>query len=232
MQPKYSTKRARVHFEEYGSGKLADVLRVESFTINIEESTIDLESTNEVRGILKRETTGTKATGSITLSSGHYENALMILRAKASTQAAVTDGAFAFPALQAGESFKLPHGKITAISVPGLTEGVDYQVFKASGIVQALRDVTAAVPGGSYSAGLGRFAGIAAGENKVYTVHVTDEKNGEYSQWFKCEIGLPKSIEYVKPDQFGNYPLDLVFYLDESKPLNGDHGQYGYVLMD
>lgn len=232
MVPKYSTKRARVHFEEYGSGILTDVFRVESFDINIEEGTIDLESTNEVRGVLKRETISTKATGSMSLSSTHFENMVMALRAKVAAQAAVANGTFTFPVLKKGQSFRLPHGKITAIAVDGLTEGVDFQCFNTSGIVTAQRDVIAPVEGGTYSAGTARTAGFAAGANKVYSIHVTDELNGEYSQWFKCEVSLPKNMSYVKPNEFGALPLELTFYLDETRPLNGDYGQYGYLLED
>lgn len=232
MVPKYSTKRARVHFEEYGSGILTDVFRVESFTINIEEGTVELESTNEVRGILKREIISTKATGTITLSSTHFENMVMALRGKVSAQAAAANGTFTFPALKKGQSFRLPHGKITAIAVDGMSEGVDFQCFNTSGIVTALRDVTAPLEGGTYSAGTARVAGFAAGANKVFTIHVTDELNGEYSQWFRCEISLPKSVEYVKPNEFGALPLELTFYLDETRSLNGDYGQYGYLLED
>lgn len=52
-------------------------------------------------------------------------------------------------------------------------------MLHTSGIVTALRDVTAPVTGRTYSAGTARTAGFAASTNKVYTVHVTDELNGE-----------------------------------------------------
>lgn len=228
MSEKITTKRARVFLEAYGTGVLRDINTVDAATYAFSETTIEKESTNEVRGITASETIKTDGTLKLTLGSTEWANFVAVTRSKESTQGAVSDGAFTFPAMEKGQSFKLPHSNITAIAAPGLTEGADYQVFKASGIVVAMADVTAAVAGGTYSAGLAKRAGITAGSTAHYTVHITDELNGEYTQLYKFKPNLPANVDLIKPNEFGTYEIEGKLLLDTTKPVSGDLGQFGY----
>lgn len=226
--PKYAVKRARVHLEKYGTGVLEDAFNVESASASFDEQFIEKQSTSEIRGVLAKELVSTAGTFTITLGSTDFDTFVRATRSKESAQAAVADGAFTFPALTAGQSFKLPHTKITAIAVPGKVENVDYVVYKASGIVKALVDFVEAVPGGSYSAGVARLAGITAAGTVEYTVHITDELEGEYTQFFKFSPNLPTNLQYVSANEFGQYEITGTLMLDESRPATGDLGQFGF----
>lgn len=228
--PKYETKRARVFLERYGTGILRDVFNVDSFTVGAEENILKKKSTSEVIGDIAVKTLDQTWSGNITFGSTDFDLFCELFRAKQSVQASTTAEAFTFPALKAGEGFKLSHGLISAITVPGLVENVDYVVYKQSGIVIAKRDVTAPVTGGEYSAGVGRIAGIGAAEQPYYTFHVADELGGEYTRWFKVQMQLPKDVQHISPNEFGVYTVPLTFVLDESMPPAGDFGQYGTRL--
>lgn len=164
------------------------------------------------------------------MGSTEWANFVLVTRAKESVQAAAANATFTFPAGNVGHSFKLPHGNITAITVPDLTENVDYQVFKSSGIVTLLKEVTAAKEGGQYSSGLAKRGAIAAAAEEYYTLHVTDELNGEYTCWHKAQFKLPQNLQAISPDQFGNYEVSITLLTDETKATNSDFGQIGYKL--
>jgi hypothetical protein len=227
MAEKITTKRARVFLELFASAKLRDVGTVDAASYSFEEQTIEKESTNEVRGIIKSETIKTDGTLTLTMGSTEWDNFVTLTRSKESVQAAVASGTFTFPVGEAGKSFKLPSANVLSITATGLVEGVDYQLFKASGIVGYLRDVTAAVADCTYSAGVAKRAGITAAGERMYTVHVTDELNGEYTCLFKWKPNLPTSVELVKPNEFGTYEVSGKLMLDTTKPVNGDLGQFG-----
>ena len=82
------------------------------------------------------------SSGTLTLTMGstEWENFCIAVRARVSTQAAVTAGAFTYPILAAGEMFKLPHVNITAATIAGKVEGVDFKIMKNSGFITALTD--------------------------------------------------------------------------------------------
>lgn len=230
MAEKISTKRARLFLELYASGILRDVGTVDAASYSFEEQTIEKESTNEVRGIIKSETIKTDGTFTATMGSTEWDNFVALTRSKESVQAALASGSFTFPVGEKGKAFKLPSANVLSITATGLVEGVDYQLFKASGIVGLLRDVTAPIEDCTYSAGVAKRAGITAGVERIYTLHVTDELNGEYTQLFKWKPNLPSNVELVKPNEFGVYEVTGKLLLDTSKPVNGDLGQFGVKL--
>jgi hypothetical protein len=229
-QPKYAVQRARVHLEEYNTGVLDDLFNVDAMSVSASEEVIKKQSTTEVIGDIAIKRISNSWEGTMTLGSTDMDNFIRNTRSKESTQAAVAEGTFVFPAGAQGKSFKLPHGKVTAVAVPGLTVNVDYTVLKASGIVTRLRDFEADVPGGTYAAGTARIAGIGAGEDKYYALHVTDELNGEYTQWFKVQLKLPSSLQYIKPSEFGTFEVAFTLLQDQTRPVSGDYGQYGIRL--
>lgn len=227
MAEKITTKRARVFLELFGSGKLRDVGTVDAATYSFEEQTIEKESTNENRGIIASETIKTDGSLSLTMANTEWDNFVDTTRSKVSVQAATTSGTFTFPAGEKGKSFELPSRNIISIEAAGLTEGVDYQLFKSAGIGTYLRDVIAAVETATYSAGVAKRAGITAAGERYYTVHVADELNGEYTKLFKWKPNLPSNVELIKPNEFGVYEVTGKLMLDTTKPVNGDMGQFG-----
>lgn len=226
--PRYSTKRARIHLEVYGSGILEDAFNIESANVSFAEEDLKKFSTTEVRGVIAREILSTEGTMSMLMGSNDLDTFIRVTRSKESTIAGVTDAAFVFPALQAGQAFKLPHSKVTTVVVPGKVENVDYVVFRSSGVVKAMVDFVEAIPACTYSASSARAAGITAAGTVTYTVHVTDEKDGEYTCFFKFQPNLPSDISLVSPNEWGQYPIEGTLLLDESRPANGDLGQFGY----
>lgn len=227
MAEKITTKRARMFLELYASGILRDVGTVDAASYSFEEQTIEKESTNEVRGIIKSETIKTDGTFTATLGSTEWDNFVALTRSKESVVAAVPAGTFTFPVGEKGKSFKLPAVNVLSITVAGMVEGVDYQLFKASGIVGLLRDVTAPIEDCGYVSGVAKRAGITAAGERLYSVYVTDELNGESTHLFKWKPNLPSNIELVKPNEFGVYEVTGKLLLDTSKPVNGDLGQFG-----
>lgn len=227
MAEKITIKRARIFLELFGSGKLRDVGVVDAAGYSFEEQTVEKKSTNEVRGTLKSDTIDTDGTFTMTMGSTEWDNYVALTRSKESVQAATPSGTFTFPVGEKGKSFKLPSANVLSITAAGLVEGVDYQLFKASGIVGYLRDVTEAVADCTYSSGVAKRAGITAAGDRYYTIHVTDELNGEYTCLFKWKPNLPQNIELIKPNEYGVYEVTGKLMLDTSKPVNGDLGQFG-----
>lgn len=228
--PKYTTARARIHLEVYGSGVLEDAFNIEAASADWKDNTIEKQSTNEVVGVIARKIISTDGTLSITLGSADLDTLIRVTRSRESAQAAVTDGTFTFPAIEAGQSFKLPHGKITAITVPDKVLNVDYVIYKSSGIVKALVDFVAPVTGGTYAAGAARIAGFAAGDPVVYTVHITDEADGRYTQWFRWQPDLPSDMSFVSIDAWKQQAVTGPIFVDESRPADGPLGALGFIL--
>lgn len=224
--PKYATKRARIHLEEYGTGVLSDLFNVDSLQVSANETTIKKKSTNENAGTLAEETTDTELMGDMVLGSTDFDNFVRTLRAIESAQAAVANGTFTLAIGAKGSSMKLPHANISALSLTGLVRGVDYDYYKSSGIVIRLKDMTATAAG-TYSAGTARVAGIGAADAKYYTIHITDERGSEYTQFFKARIKLPTAVQFISADAFATFPCAFTLFQDESRPARGDLGQYG-----
>lgn len=230
MTAKYEISRARMHVRKVGTSALRDVNVIDSASYSFDEQTIEKQSTNEVKGVVASKTISTTGTLTVVFGSTEYENFVMAVRAKTSTQAANGTGTFTFPVAQAGECFKLPDGNILTTTVAGKVEGVDYQVFKASGIVSVLTDNAAAIEGCGYTSGVAKRAAIGAGADAEYEVFFTDELNGEMTQFYKWKPNLPQNIQLVNISEFSTYEVSGQILLDESKPASGDMGQFGQKL--
>ncbi|GJI97038.1 hypothetical protein RugamoR57_37560 [Duganella caerulea] len=226
--PVISVKRARIHLELYGSGVLRDINVVDEAAYSFSEDTIKKKSTNEVVGTIASQTISTDGTLTLKLGDTSYDNFVLAVRASTATQAPVTDGTFTYPELEAGQSFKLPHSNITAMTVTGKVQGVDYKFYRASGIVVALTDNITAIPACSYSSGTTKRAGITAGGDQYFTVHVTDVLNGEYTCLYRARALLPDNISLISPDQFGVYDVKFELLLDDTKPADAEMGQFGF----
>ncbi len=224
--PKYNVKRARIHVEAYGSGVLRDLGNVESASASFEEQTLEKESTNEVRGVIASIILSTKGTFTMTLGNIAFENFVLATRSKTSTQSAGT-ASFELPAMQKGAAVKLPKTNIISATFGSLVEGTDYQVFKSSGVVVALKDITTATTG-TFDYGVAKVAGITAGAEQEYTLHITDELNSEYTQFFRFKPALAQNLQSIAPNEFGAYEVTGQLMLDETKPVSGDLGQFGY----
>lgn len=224
---KYETRRARVFIEKYGTGALLDAGNVDSFTVSANEETIEKKSSSEVIGTIASKTLSTDWEGNAVFGSTDFDTFLRVVRGVESAIAAVTDGTATFPAGEAGTSFQLPHSGIITASWTGLTEGTDYILYKASGIVTRLTDVIAPVEDGTYTSRAGRGMGIGNGPDQEYTIHVANELLGEYTQWFRAKFKLPTNIQAINPNEFATYEVAIKFLQDESKPANGPFGQIG-----
>ena len=228
MADKYNIQRSRLHIAKVGTATLRDVGNIESASYSFDEQKITKQSTNEVVGEIASKVISTSGTLTVTFGSLSFENFVLALRARTSAQAAVTDGAFTFPVLAAGESFQLPHGNVSAVTIPGKVEGVDFKVLKTSGIVSALVDNASAIAGCSYASGVMNAAGIAAAAAVEYSVIFTDELNGEETRFYKWQPNLPQNINLVNINEFGTLEVTGSLLLDTSRPADGALGQYGY----
>lgn len=225
--PVYTTKRARFWVEPYGTGELRDIRIVDEAKYSFNEETIKKKSTNEVIGTVAVATISTEGTAAITMGSTEYDNFVLATRSRASTQAAVSAGTFAYPALEAGQAFKLPHENITSMSVTGKVEGVDYKLYRSSGICTLLNDNTTEIDGGTYSSGQTLQAGIAAADAQYFTLHIADELNKEYTKLYRARPLLPEDVSLITPDEFGTLTVNFELLLDDSKPSDGALGQFG-----
>lgn len=224
---KISTKRARIWLELYGTGILTDIGVVDEAAYSFAEETIKKKSTNEVKGTIASETIDTTGELSLTMGDTGYENYVIAVRASVGTGAAVTAGTFEFPALEKGQSFRLPNRNVTTLTVPGKTAGVDYQLYRSSGVVTLLADNTAAISDCTYSSGQTKKAGITAGGDMYFTVHIGDELNKEYTVLYRARALLPESVALISVDQFGTLPIKFELLLDDSKPSDDVMGQFG-----
>lgn len=224
---RYQTKRARVHLRKEGTATFRDIDIVDAATFSFQDQTITKQSTNEVIGEVARKTVSVAGTLSIDMGSTEWANFLVATHSRESTQAAVVASTFALPSLKAGQQFKLPSVNITDIAITGLVEGVDFVVYKTSGLVKALVDIVDAISGCSYSAGLAKRGAFTAGGRVNYEAIVDDILNGEVHQFYKWNPDLPQNIALVKPNEFGMYQVTGALLLDQTKPADGEYGQFG-----
>lgn len=224
--PKYEVKRARVHLRKAGTQTFRDINTVDAATYSFSEDKITKQSTNEVVGDVAKKTIKTSGTLSLTMGSTEWANFVVAVRARESAQGAVAAAQFVLPALKAGEQFKLPHTNISAVAIPGKSEGVHFTLYK-SGLIKALVDMPAETPDCSYSAGLAKRAAIAAGGETEYEVLVDDILNTELHTFYKWTPDLPQNIALIKPTEFGTYEVSGSLLLDETKPADGELGQFG-----
>ena len=216
-----------MHVRKLGTTLFRDANIIDSASYSFDESKITKQSTNEVVGDVASKTISTSGTLSVTFGSTEFENFMLAVRAKASTQGAVADGSFVYPILAVGQSVKLPHVNITAVSITGKTEGVDFQVLGTSGLIVALTDNATEVAGCTYAAGVAKRGAIAAGAEAEYEVIFTDVLNGETTQFYKWQPSLPQNVALISPNEFGVYEVSGALLLDTSKPADGDLGQFG-----
>lgn len=227
MTAKYDVKRSRLHIRKAGTSTFRDVNIVDAASYSFEEQKITKQSTNEVIGDVASKTISTTGTLTVTFGSTEFENFVLAVRAKVSAQGATNAGSFVFPVLAAGQAIKLPHVNVSAVSIPGKTEGVDYQVLGTSGLVIALVDNTTEVADCSYAAGVAKRAAIASGSDGEYECIFTDVLNGETTTFYRWQPNLPQNIALISPNEFGVYEVAGTILLDTSKPSNGDLGQFG-----
>lgn len=226
--PKYNVRRARIFLQERGSFAMRYLNNVEAASASFEEQTLEKESTTEQRGVIASVILSTRGTFTMTLGDIAFENYKLAVRGKQSVQSAGGSVAFTIPMLQEGEAVALGHRNIISTNFAPLIEGVDYVVFQASGILRALRDITTSNTG-SYDHGVAKLAGIAAGEEKEYIVHIDDALNGQYTQFFRFKPNLAQNLNSISPNEFGAYEVTGQLLLDESKPVSGDLGQFGFM---
>lgn len=224
---KYNTKRSRVHLRKATSNVFRDANIIDTASYSFEENRITKQSTNEVIGDVASKVISTSGTLTMVFGSTEWENFTLATRATESTQGAVTDGAFTYPVLAKGQATKLPHVNVNAVAIPGKTEGVDYQVFSASGLIVALTDNIAEVAGCSYAAGLAKRGAIASASDGEYEVIFTDVLNGEVTQFYRWVPNLPQNIALISPNEYGVYEVTGALLLDTSKPSDGVLGQFG-----
>lgn len=227
MSAKYDVKRSRMHVRKVGTSVLRDVNTVDSATYSFEENKITKQSTNEVIGDVASKTISTTGTLTAVFGSTEWENFVLTVRAKVSTQGATANGAFIYPVLAVGQAIKLGHVNVSAVAIPGKTEGVDYQVLGTSGLVVALQDNAAEVEGCTYAAGVAKRGAIAAGSDGEYEVIFTDVLNGEVTQFYRWQPNLPQNIALISPNEWGVYEVSGTLLLDTSKPADGELGQFG-----
>ncbi len=227
MSAKYDVKRSRLHVRKAGTSLFRDVNVVDAASYSFEENKITKQSTNEVIGDVASKTISTSGTLTVTFGSTEFENFVLAVRARVSTQGAVADGAFTYPVLAAGQSVKLPHVNVSAVAIAGKTEGVDYQVLGTSGLIVALTDNAAEIAGCSYAAGLAKRGAIASGSDGEYECIFTDVLNGEVTQFYRWQPNLPQNVALISPNEFGVYEVSGTILLDTSKPSDGDLGQFG-----
>lgn len=224
---KYEVKRARVYLRKSTSNVFRDINTVDAASYAFQEDKITKQSTNEVIGDVAKKVIKTSGTLTLTMGSTEWENFCIAVRARVSTQAAVTAGAFTYPVLAAGEMFKLPHVNITAATIAGKVEGVDFKIMKNSGFITALTDNLAIIEGGTYAAGLARRGAIAAGTADEYEVIVDDILNSESNGFYRWSPNLPSNVALISANEFGVYEVTGDLLLDESKASDGEYGQFG-----
>lgn len=226
MSAKYQVKRARISLRNLVSSLFRDINVVDAASYSFQEDTITKQSTNEVIGDVAKKVIKSSGTLTLTMGSTEWANFLVAVRAKASTQGAVTAGAFTLPIMAIGEQFKLPSVNVTDVAIGTKVEGVDYTVLRNAGLIVALKDFATATASCTYSAGLAKRGAIAAGAAAEYEVLVDDQLNGEVTQFYKWSPNLPTNIALISANEFGVFEVSGDLLLDTTKPSGGDLGQF------
>lgn len=181
--------------------------------LSLSEEVLTIVSKGNKSGTIAREVVGSTVAFSLELDSQSLANTALGLKGDVKTIAAKTDNAFDLPALKAGEVFKLPHAKVSNVSIGALAEGVDYAVTAYAGIIKALKDI-AATPGGTYANAEYVAIGVFTAPDQEFSYLLHSDRSKRVYEMLRLKF-TPGQHDLVS-DQFGRITLEGELLIDES----------------
>lgn len=188
-------------------------------------TTEKVPSTGNKRGTIYTYETDRSLTLSITAKSRHlYMLEKYLLGTSVSRPAGA--GTFDLPALKSGQLIDLPAKNITSFSATGLVNGVDYELFANSGVVQALKDCIA-VTGCPFEHGEYDEVGVFNAEAQHFEIMFFSEDTGQSYKLFDGLLVPSGDFNLVQESGIGE--AQVVFELAEDRNALVDAllGKYG-----
>lgn len=190
-------------------------------------STIVLKSTGNVKGDLAEEETDKSAELSLTLNSMAADNLAIVLYGLTIDQAAsATPVAFTLPAMSEGEIYKLSKVNVSAVTITGAVEGIDYTVLPLSGIIVALKSIVAG-KAGTFTNGAAKATGMFKHTGKEYEVHYASENSGKYIVFARWKPNPATDFNLIS-SEFAKFTIAGKLLVDASI-ASSDLGGYAAV---
>lgn len=227
MTPKFAQLRGDFALRNKTTGEVVFTPVFDATTASLTPTvnTEKVPSTGNKRGTIFAYETDRSLTLSITAKSRHRYMLEKYVLGTTVTRPAGT-GTFDLPALKEGQLIDLPAKNITSFTAAGLVEGVDYERFAKSGVIQALKD-TVAVAGCPFEHGEYDEVGVFNAEAQKFEILFFSEATG---QSYKLFDGLlVPSGDYTLVQESGIGEAQVVFELSEDKNAAVDAllGKYG-----
>ncbi|PPE69504.1 hypothetical protein IS481_14750 [Caldimonas thermodepolymerans] len=195
-------------------------------TFSMTRETVTLRSSGNESGDLAVEEVSKSATLSITGNNLEARNLAMYLYGTVQAQAEATAQTFTLPALKDGEMFKLPHVNVSDVEIEDLTEGEDFKVLAAGGVVVALKDIAASAAG-TYDAGEAQALGVFTTDGDEYEVTYVSERTGKTIVIHRWKPNPASAFELIS-NEFAAPVLEGPVLLDETLP-EGPLGRFAVV---
>jgi len=226
-QPKYAELKGDFAVKKRGvAGAFGALFNATSGNLNLSVTQEKVKSNGNTGGTIATFESDRSASLEVTLHSRHVDNLKMLTLANSVDVAAGVAVAVTVPAMKAGEIVPLGLKNITALTLGALVEGVDFKLFKKSGVIQAIVDCEADV--GTASHGVYTKLGVFSAEAGEYEVLFFSEKTGQSYHFYNGKASPSGALSLIQ-DGNGVGTATLVFelQLDETAPVDGDLGQYG-----
>lgn len=195
-----------------------------SFTPNV--TTEKVPGTGNRRGTIYTYETDRSATLSITAKSRHKYMLEQYMMGDSRVVAAATGVSFNLPAMKKGQIIDLPAKNITNITAGSLVNGVDYELFAKTGVVQALQD-TAAVTGGSLDHGEYDEIGIFSAEAQHFAILFFSEATGQSYKLYKGLLVPSGDFQLVQETGIGEGTVTFELSEATNVPIDPVLGRYG-----
>jgi hypothetical protein len=162
----------------------------------------------------------------VTLHSRHLEVLKMLTLSNSVPIAAGTDVAVTVPELTAGSLHRVGVKNITTLTLGTLVEGVDYQLYKKTGMMKALVDCEA--DAGTVSHGPYSKLGIFSAEAQEYEIVFFSEKSGQSYEFYNGKASPSGSLSLVQDGNgIGTGTLLFELQIDPTAPIDANLGQWG-----
>lgn len=227
MTPKFAQLRGDFALRNKTTGEIVftPVFDAATASLTPSVSTEKVPSTGNKRGTAFAYETDRSLTLSITAKSRHLYMLEKYMLGTSVTRPAGT-GTFDLPALKKGQLIDLPAKNITSFSATGLVDGVDYELFAKSGIVQALKDCVA-VTGCPFENGEFDEIGVFNAEAQNFEILFYSEATGQSYKLYDGLLVPSGDFTLVQESGIGEAPVTFELAEDRNAPVDALLGKYG-----
>lgn len=227
MTPKFAQLRGDFALRNKTTGEIvfSPVFDATTGALTPTISTEKVPSTGNKRGTIFAYETDRALSLSITAQSRHLYMFEKHMLGTSVTRPAGT-GTFDLPALKTGQMIDLPAKNITSFTATGLVEGVDYELFAKTSVVQALKD-TVAVTGCTFEHGEYDEIGVFNAEAQHFEILFFSEATGQSYKFYDGLLVPSGDFTLVQESGIGTAPVTFELAEDRNAPVDALLGKYG-----